>query len=77
MSGWPFKWRQDYPTEPGLYLVCWYIPVLDFKPNYELYQWDGKERFGISYDFDPTHWQRVTSPADDLEQMKEHENSVL
>lgn len=77
MSGWPFRWSQDEPTEPGLYLVCWYIPVLEVKPNYELYQWDGKERFGSSYDFDPTHWQRVTSPADDLEQMKEHENTVL
>ena len=39
-----------------------------------LYDWDGKEQFGIRYAFDPTHWQRVTSPADDLEEMKEYEN---
>ena len=77
MSGWPFRWRQDEPTEPGLYLLCWHIPVPDINPRYELYQWDGKEQFGICYAFDPTHWQRVTSPAEDYEQMKQYENSVL
>tara|TARA_R100001510_G_scaffold14438_1_gene11665 strand:+ start:190 stop:321 length:132 start_codon:yes stop_codon:yes gene_type:complete len=41
-----------------------------------LYNWDGKEQFGICYPFDPTHWQRVTSPAKDYEQMKQYENAV-
>jgi hypothetical protein len=76
VSGWPFKWSQDEPKEPGLYLICWYIPVPEVNPRYELYQWDGKEQFGISYTFDPTHWQRVTSPAEDIDLMKEYENAT-
>jgi len=74
MNGWPWKWSQGIPAEAGTYLVCWYAPDTDFPTTYVVYEYDGNG-YGREFLFTPTHWQRVTSPAEDIEMMNEYETT--
>jgi hypothetical protein len=74
MSGWPFRWSEGIPAEAGTYLVCWHAPDTDFPTTYVVYEYDGNG-YGREFLLTPTHWQRVTSPAEDIEMMNEYETT--
>lgn len=74
MNGWPFRWSEGIPAEAGTYLVCWHAPDTDFPTTYVVYEYDGNG-YGREFLLTPTHWQRVTSPAEDIEMMNEYETT--
>lgn len=77
MSGWPFKYSTGEPKDIGLYLACWILKH-DGEENchFALVQYDLGWDIG-DYPDPPDYWMEVTDPRDDLDQMKEYENSVL
>jgi len=78
VSGWDFRWSEGRPGKPGVYLLCWMSPNEDKWPTaYEIHEWNGTHwaTFRPNQVL-PTHWQKITSPALDILEMKEYENDT-